>query len=99
MRSGSRVEVRQCTAERSQGVLADAKRESCRIATIYRSEKPMGMYYTSLLTVCGQDPARKVSENKYDIYHCCMYSEEILMMDRGTVRYMSSFIPKIILGK
>jgi len=27
------------------------------------------------------DPARKL----YDIYHCCVYSEKLLMMDRGTV--------------
>jgi len=31
----------------------------------------------------------------YDIYHCCVYNEELLMMDRGTVRNMSSLIPKI----
>jgi len=24
----------------------------------------------------------------YDIHHCCVYSEKILMMDRGTVRNM-----------
>ena len=29
-------------------------------------------------------PARKLSANLYDIYHCCVYSEKILMMDRGT---------------
>jgi len=34
------------------------------------------------------DPARKLSANLYDIYHCCMYSEKLLMMDRGTVRNM-----------
>jgi len=28
------------------------------------------------------DPARKL----YDIYHCCVYSEKLLVMDRGTVR-------------
>jgi len=28
------------------------------------------------------DPARKL----YDICHCCVYSEKLLMMDRGTVR-------------
>ena len=33
--------------------------------------------------------------NLYDTYHCCVYSEELLMMDRGTVRNMWSFIPKI----
>ena len=58
--------------------------------------------YTALvyvIQVCGQlasritmefhpDPARKLSANLYDIYHCCMYSEKLLMMDRGTVRNM-----------
>jgi len=32
------------------------------------------------------DPARKLSANLYGIYHCYVYSEKILMMDRGTVR-------------
>ena len=41
------------------------------------------------------DPARKLSTNVYDIYHCCVYSEKLLMMDRGTSRNMLSFIPKI----
>jgi len=34
------------------------------------------------------DPARKLSANLYDIYHCCAYSEKLLMMDRGTVQNM-----------
>jgi len=34
------------------------------------------------------DPARKLSANLYDIRHCCVYSEKLLMMDRGTVRNM-----------
>ena len=34
------------------------------------------------------DPARKLSANLYDICHCCVYSEKLLMMDRGTVRNM-----------
>jgi len=40
------------------------------------------------------DPARKLSANLYDIYHCCVYSEKLLMMDRETVRNMLSFNPK-----
>jgi len=24
----------------------------------------------------------------YDIHHCCVYSEKLLMMDRGTVQNM-----------
>jgi hypothetical protein len=34
------------------------------------------------------DPARKLSTNLYDIYYCCVYSEKLLMMDRGTVQNM-----------
>ena len=32
------------------------------------------------------DPTRKLSANLYDIYHCCVYSEKLLKMDRGTIR-------------
>ena len=28
------------------------------------------------------------SANLHDIHHCCVYSEKLLMMDRGTVRNM-----------
>jgi len=28
------------------------------------------------------------NRNLYDIYHCCVYSEKLVMMDRGTVRNM-----------
>ena len=34
------------------------------------------------------DPARRLSTNLYDRYHCCVYSEELLMMGRGTARNM-----------
>jgi len=34
------------------------------------------------------DPVCKLSANQYDIYHCCVYSEKLLTMDRGTVRNM-----------
>ena len=27
--------------------------------------------------------------------HCCVYSEKLLVMNRGTVRNMDNFIPKI----
>jgi hypothetical protein len=39
------------------------------------------------------DPAHKPSTNLYDINHCCVYSEKLLMIDRGTVRniYRVSF--------
>jgi len=56
-----------------------------------------GICHTGLLTVCEQDqdgtefhpdPARKLSANLYDIQHCCVYSENLLLMDGGTVRNM-----------
>ena len=34
------------------------------------------------------DPAHKLSANLYDIHHCCVYSEKLLMMDRETVQNM-----------
>jgi len=34
------------------------------------------------------DSARKLSAKLYYIYHCYLYSEKLLMIDRGTVRNM-----------
>ena len=34
------------------------------------------------------DSCEQLSANLYNIYHCCVYSEKLLMMDRGTVRNM-----------
>ena len=68
--------------------------------SIFRSfycTRSNGKCHTGLLTACEQnqdgtmfhpDPALKLSPNVYDIYHCCVYSEKLLMMDRGTVRNM-----------
>jgi len=36
----------------------------------------------------GLGPARKLSTDLYDIQHCCVYSENLLMMDRGIVQNM-----------
>jgi len=41
------------------------------------------------------DSVRQLSTKVYDIHHCCVYSEKLLMMDRGTVQNKQSFIPKI----
>jgi len=48
-------------------------------------------YIEVILTACEQDQdgtARKLSAILYDIYHCFVYSEKLLMMDRETVRNM-----------
>jgi len=31
---------------------------------------------------------RHLSANWYDVYYCCVYSEKLLMIDRGTARNM-----------
>jgi hypothetical protein len=61
-----------------------------------------GICHTGLLTACKQDqdgtvsdPASKLWANLYDIYHCCVYCEKLLMMGRGIVWNMQSFIPRI----
>jgi len=37
------------------------------------------------------DPARKLSANLYDIYHCCVYSEKFLVMDRGSPKHVEFY--------
>jgi len=39
-------------------------------------------FYSGLQIAC------ELSAKLYDMYHCCVYSEKLLMMDRGTVRNM-----------
>ena len=39
------------------------------------------------------DTASNLSAKLCDINHCCVYSEKLLMMNRGTVRNMENFIP------
>jgi len=41
------------------------------------------------------DPAHKLSTNLYDLHHCCVCSEKLLTMDRGTFCNMFCFIPRI----
>ena len=66
-----------------------------------------GICHTGLLTACEQyqeqdqdgtpfrpDPARKLSANLYDFYHCCVHGENLLMMGREIVRKILSFISK-----
>jgi hypothetical protein len=32
------------------------------------------------------DPAHKLSAKVYDVYRCCVYSEKLLMVNKGTVQ-------------
>jgi len=61
----------------------------CQSSGVFHRMHSNGICHTVLLTACKQDqddPASKLSANLYDIYHCCVYSEKLLMTDRGTVR-------------
>jgi len=69
----------------------------CPSSGIFHCTHGSGICHTGLRTACEQDqdgtafhpdPARKLSANLYDIYICCVYSEKLLMIDRGTVRNM-----------
>jgi hypothetical protein len=41
------------------------------------------------------DPSRKLSTKLYDIYHRCVYSEKLLMMDKGIFPKHVEFNSKI----
>ena len=50
--------------------------------------RSFSLYTQQWLLMFHPDATCKLSANLYDIYHCCVYSEKLLMMDRGTVRKM-----------
>jgi len=58
-----------------------------------------GICHTGLLTTCEQvqDVLKLLASCQQNCmtYHCCGYSEKLLMMARGTVRNMKIFVPKI----
>jgi len=69
----------------------------CPSSGVFHCTHRNGISHRGLLTACEQDQdgtqfpsdsVRKQSTNLYDLYHCCVYSEKLLMMDRGTVRNM-----------
>jgi hypothetical protein len=70
------------------------KRKFILVFSMCPPPPPPPLQLRSRIRIIHPDPARKLSANLYDIYHCCVYSEKLLMMDRGTVRNMQSFIPK-----
>ena len=53
---------------------------SYRFADSLRAGSGRNWFVVILLASCNY--------NLYDIYHGCVYSEKLLMMDRGTVRNM-----------
>jgi len=69
----------------------------CPSSGVFHCTHSNGLCHTGFLTAYRQDqngtefhpdPARKLSANVYGIYHCCVYSDKLLTMDRGTVQNM-----------
>ena len=58
-----------------------------RSFSLYTQQHYMSYRFADSLRT-GSDPACKLSAKVYDIYYCCVYSEKLPMMDRGTVRNM-----------
>ena len=56
-----------------------------RSFSLYTQQWYMSYRFADSLLAGAYAPARKLSGNLYDINHCCVYSEKLLMMDRGTV--------------
>jgi len=56
--------------------------------SLYIQQWYMSYRFADSLQAGAYAPARKLAANLYDIYHCCVYNEKLLFMDRGTVRNM-----------
>ena len=59
-----------------------------RSFTLYIQQWYMSYRFSDSLLQFRPDPASKLPAHLYDIHHCCVYSEKLLIMDRGTVRNM-----------
>jgi hypothetical protein len=69
----------------------------CPSSGVFHCKHNNGICQTGLLIACEQDqdgtefhsdPARKLSAKLCNTYHCFVYNEKLLMMDRGTIRNM-----------
>ena len=56
--------------------------------SLYTQQWYMSYGFIDSLQAGAYAPTRKLSAKLYDIYHWCVYSEKLLMMDTGTVRNM-----------
>jgi hypothetical protein len=56
--------------------------------SLYTQQCYMSYRFVDNLRAGAYAPARKLSANLYDMYHSCVYSEKLPIMDRGTVRNM-----------
>ena len=59
-----------------------------RSFSLYTQQWYISYKFADSLWVGANAPAHKLSAILYNIHHCCVYSEKLLMMDRSTVRNM-----------
>jgi len=57
----------------------------CPSSGVFHCTYSNGVCHTGLLTAC------ELSANLYDIHHCCVCSEKLLMVDRGTVKHVEFY--------
>jgi hypothetical protein len=63
----------------------------CSSSGVFRCTHSNDIRHTGLLTACEQEHLLLLTSclhNLYDVYHCCVYNEKLLMTERGTVRNM-----------
>ena len=49
------------------------------------------MFRTVPLPISSLLTARELSANLYDMYHCCVYSEKLVMMDRNCPKHVEFY--------
>ena len=59
-----------------------------RSFSLYTQQWYTSYRFADSLRAAAFAPAHKLSANLYDVYHCCVYSEKLLTMNRGTVQNM-----------
>ena len=69
----------------------------CPSSGVFHCTHSNGICYIGLLTACEQGHQLLLTscQETCMTYHCCVYSEKLLIMDRGTVLNMQSFSPRI----
>jgi len=62
----------------------------CPSSGVFHRTHSNGVCHTGLLTACEQEHMLLLASCQQTCmtYHCCVYGEKLLMMDRGTVRNM-----------
>ena len=60
----------------SNRVLCEVKLGGNQLSVFNKTEFQISLFVYNVNLIFRPDPARKLSANLYDIYHCCVYSEK-----------------------